>query len=178
MFHSYFVLTKIAIYFIIKPNPLYNLLCKQGSDCLSQMTVFFLHPLNWFSRPTFLLLCMSDGIGWFARIIFLYQNLIRPIICKRIKEKKKLKSFQNTTSMRSVTHLFISDKLQFDKECQKTGSSRLINNRRVRLPKWNMYLTFPTGATINQNTRESDIMMTIKATCHQSYNRTHTSFDF
>lgn len=173
MFHSYFVLTKIAIYFITKPNPLYNLLCKQGSDCLSQMTVFFLHPLNWFSRPTFLLLCMSDGIGWFARIIFLYQNLIRPIICKRIKEKK-IKKFSKY-HFHEICH---SDKLRFDKECQRTGSSRLINNRRVRLPKWNMYLTFPTGATINQNTRESDIMMTIKATCHQSYNRTHTSFDF
>lgn len=119
---------------------------------------------------------------WRHRLICSYHiPLSEPYTSYYLQEnqrKKKSKSFTNTTSMRSVTHLFISDKLRFVKECQRTGSSRLINNRRVRLPKWNMYLTFPTGATINQNTRESDIMMTIKATCHQSYNRTHTSFDF
>lgn len=48
-----------------------------------------LYPVNRFSPPTFLLLCVSHCISWFARVVFFYQNLVCPIICKESKKCKK-----------------------------------------------------------------------------------------
>ena len=70
---------KYVYYFYFQHDPLF----------LYPVNRLILYPVNRFSPPTFLLLCVSHCISWFARVVFFYQNLVCPIICKESKKCKK-----------------------------------------------------------------------------------------